>query len=1101
MNLNNKNKKRILYVIHKGGGGTPYTNEDLMRHIQNELDCYVLTSNTKEIKLWQYKNNNFIEIYSWHIKSKWSAKNFYNPEFRDIYFNVLKEIKIDIVHIRHLFKHTFDLPEVATSLGIPLIISFHDFYYICPSLNLLDENNNYCAGKCTPGQKQCYIGNELNDLPNLKIFVKKWRNVVKNILIKANVLITTSDIVKQIYSSVYPELSEKIKVIEHGRDFKPIDDITQFYEPPSTNKPIKILVPGNINIAKGGELIKNIKKEDKNSKLEFHFIGSLQSNLRLQNYGIYHGPYKREDFNKLVNDIKPSFIGIFSICPETYCHTLSEAWSCGVPVLTTKLGAQEERLNKTGGGWFIDHKNPLKAYKKIIKIANSPKEYNQVIKKIEKITFKSTEEMANEYKNIYSYILNENCTKFLEYSHTQINNILNALSNKISVIIPIYNAYEETKECIDNVLGNTKIHYELILVDDCSPDERIGVLLNKMESISQVKVIHNNENKGFVKSANIGIQNSNNDIVLLNSDTKVTPKWLQKLVAAAYSDDRIGTVTPFSNAAGAFSVPELGENEIPSFLTLEEMASLVEKVSDNINMEVPTGNGFCMFIKRETINDVGIFDEKNFGKGYGEENDFCMRAIEKSWKNIIDDSTYIYHKGSSSFSNSKERLMKKNRAILDKKHPSYTKKVHEFLSSHEYENIRNKVKTKLENREFSKKRILYVIHKGGGGTPYTNEDLMRHIQNELDCYVLTSNTKEIKLWQYKNNNFIEIYSWHIKSKWSAKNFYNPEFRDIYFNVLKEIKIDIVHIRHLFKHTFDLPEVATSLGIPLIISFHDFYYICPSLNLLDENNNYCAGKCTPGQKQCYIGNELNDLPNLKIFVKKWRNVVKNILIKANVLITTSDIVKQIYSSVYPELSEKIKVIEHGRDFKPIDDITQFYEPPSTNKPIKILVPGNINIAKGGELIKNIKKEDKNSKLEFHFIGSLQSNLRLQNYGIYHGPYKREDFNKLVNDIKPSFIGIFSICPETYCHTLSEAWSCGVPVLTTKLGAQEERLNKTGGGWFIDHKNPLKAYKKIIKIANSPKEYNQVIKKIEKITFKSTEEMANEYKNIYSSHLTK
>jgi hypothetical protein len=402
LNLNNKNKKRILYVIHKGGGGTPYTNEDLMRHIQNELDCYVLTSNTKEIKLWQYKNNNFIEIYSWHIKSKWSAKNFYNPEFRDIYFNVLKEIKIDIVHIRHLFKHTFDLPEVATSLGIPLIISFHDFYYICPSYHLLDENNNYCAGKCTPGQKQCYIGNELNDLPNLKIFVKKWRNVVKNILIKANVLITTSDIVKQIYSSVYPELSEKIKVIEHGRDFKPIDDITQFYEPPSTNKPIKILVPGNINIAKGGELIKNIKKEDKNSKLEFHFIGSLQSNLRLQNYGIYHGPYKREDFNKLVNDIKPSFIGIFSICPETYCHTLSEAWSCGVPVLTTKLGAQEERLNKTGGGWFIDHKNPLKAYKKIIKIANSPKEYNQVIKKIEKITFKSTEEMANEYKNIYS---------------------------------------------------------------------------------------------------------------------------------------------------------------------------------------------------------------------------------------------------------------------------------------------------------------------------------------------------------------------------------------------------------------------------------------------------------------------------------------------------------------------------------------------------------------------------------------------------------------------------------------------------------------------------------------------------------------------------
>ena len=415
-NLDNKIQKRILYVIHEGGGGTPHTNEDTINHVKNELDCFILTSNTKEVKLYGYLYNEIKKIYSWSIKSKWSAKEFYNSEFRDIYFNVLVELKIDVVHIQHLVKHTFDLPEVASSLKIPIIISFHDFYYICPSYHLLDDNTDYCAGQCTPEQEQCKVPiEELKDIPQLKEFVNRWRNEAFKILSKANNLIAPSEVVKQLYVSVYPELSEKeFIVIEHGRDFKPV--IGQFYEIPSKNEPVKILIPGNINIAKGGELIRKIKEQDKNSRLEFHFIGALQTILKLEDYGVYHGPYKREDFNDLVKKIKPSFIGILSVCPETYCHTLSEAWSCGVPVLTTKLGAQEERVNKNGGGWFIDHKDPSKAYNEIIRIANSPKEYKQITEQVKKITFKNTEEMAEEYLDLYYGYLTEYKFPYLKKS-------------------------------------------------------------------------------------------------------------------------------------------------------------------------------------------------------------------------------------------------------------------------------------------------------------------------------------------------------------------------------------------------------------------------------------------------------------------------------------------------------------------------------------------------------------------------------------------------------------------------------------------------------------------------------------------------------------
>src|SRR5690606_30132878 len=124
---------------------------------------------------------------------------------------------------------------------------------------------------------------------------------------------------------------------------------------------------GNLHNQKGPDLIKALKKIDKENRLEFHFMGNLARGL--DKYGINHGPYQRDDFASKVREIRPSFIGIFSIWPETYCHTLSEAWNTGVPILTTRMGAQEERLNKNGGGWFINHLNPEDAYDEIIRIS------------------------------------------------------------------------------------------------------------------------------------------------------------------------------------------------------------------------------------------------------------------------------------------------------------------------------------------------------------------------------------------------------------------------------------------------------------------------------------------------------------------------------------------------------------------------------------------------------------------------------------------------------------------------------------------------------------------------------------------------------------
>jgi GT2 family glycosyltransferase len=738
----------------------------------------------------------------------------------------------------------------------------------------------------------------------------------------------------------------------------------------------------------------------------------------------------------------------------------------------------------------------LKAYKDIKKSDINPLVHFSLYGIKEKRSFKPIQEKEG-YK----------APKIRQFSDYQINNIISALSKKISIIIPIFNAYEQTEKCINSVLEHTNIPFELILVDDCSTDERISNLLNKMENVSDVKVIRNSENIGFVKTSNIGFKNSDGDVVLLNSDTQVTPRWLQKLVVNAYSNERIGTVTPISNSAGVFSVPEMSKkNEIPPYLTIDGMAALVENISENINMEVPTGNGFCMFIKRETLVDVGLFDENNFGRGYGEENDFCMRAIEKSWVNIIDDSTYIFHEESSSFSEKKNELKKRNWVILNKKHPSYEKKVNKFVNSRQFKSIRNNVRKGLDDFDIdfvNKKRILYILHEAvhlgnRGGTGQTNKEIISYIQNKFNCFILTSTSNELSLWENRGGNIEKIKSWKIKSKWSVKDFTNAEFKKIYFDIIFSLNIDIVHIEHLYKHTFDLPEIAKKLGIPIVLSFHDFYYVCPSINLLDANNNYCAGKCTSGNYQCKIPSILlNDVPILKNFIDIWRDQVSDLIDICSSIVAPSQTTLDLYEAIYPQLSEKYaQIIEHGRDFQ--KNIIE-HEVPSKEKPVKILVPGFIANHKGSGFIKKLKDEDHENRLEFHFMGEISPEL--YGYGIYHGKYKTEDFNKIVDEIKPSFIGIFSICPETYSYTLSEAWSCGIPVLANNIGALEERILKKGGGWLLDYKSPSKAYKEIIRIVNNNQEYIRVSEEVNKIHLRSKNEMGYDYECIYWEILLK
>jgi GT2 family glycosyltransferase len=277
-------------------------------------------------------------------------------------------------------------------------------------------------------------------------------------------------------------------------------------------------------------------------------------------------------------------------------------------------------------------------------------------------------------------------------NHTKVPMVYNFVQKPVHIIMPLYNGYECLKDCIDSIYRNTDLSFHsLIIIDDKSSDSRISHYLMEMRKTSNNKnitILNNETNLGFAKTINRGMKFSPEDVIILNSDTIVTKNWVTKLQRAVYSKPRIATATPLSNYVTINGIPKPFQyNSIPNGMDIDAFADFLEKISFRYYPEIPSGVGFCMYIKRSVLDDIGYFDEERFGKGYAEETDFCMRALKKGYTHVIDDTNYIYHIGGVSFESVKDPavlreknlMIEKNLETLKALHPEYNTLVEKAL--------------------------------------------------------------------------------------------------------------------------------------------------------------------------------------------------------------------------------------------------------------------------------------------------------------------------------------------------------------------------------------------------------------------------------------
>lgn len=624
---------------------------------------------------------------------------------------------------------------------------------------------------------------------------------------------------------------------------------------------------------------------------------------------------------------------------------------------------------------------------------------------------------------------------------------------RVAIIVPIHNAVDDLAACIGALVRHTTGAARLILIDDASTDPAVSRVLNALEGRSGIEVHRNATNLGFTATVKLGLELAGtDDVVLLNSDTLVGPGWLEGLWIAAYSSPRIGTVTAVSNNAGAFSVPEFNiDNALPGWLGPTDMARLVRHSALALWPSVPTGNGFCLYIRRTCIAAIGSFDTTAFPLGYGEENDFCMRAGRAGFENLVDDRTYVWHRRSASFGQSRFALMEAGRAVLASRYPEYASMVRMFRTDPAFLAMRWRVRRALMNAwemaAAPRPRMLFVISTESGGTPQTNGDLMKALADRYEPWVLRSDGQDVVLSRHGITEPVECH--RLTRPMEPATHRSAEYDGIVADLLLRHGFELVHIRHLAWHGIGLPAVCRTLGVPVVLSFHDFYMVCPTVKLLDAEQRFCGGRCTMGTADCTA--ELwpaGSMPPLRHrFVHRWRAMMAEALSHCDAFVTTSPFARETLLGTFPILVERgLRLIPHGRSFTGMASLAAEV---TLDEPLRVLVPGNISSAKGAALVAAIAALDLEREVEFHILGAVDQVLAVPRPGvILHGRYERDQFAAHVLAIQPHIGAVLSIWPETYCHTLTECWAVGLPVLGVALGAIGERIGADGGGWLIE-----------------------------------------------------
>ena len=600
-------------------------------------------------------------------------------------------------------------------------------------------------------------------------------------------------------------------------------------------------------------------------------------------------------------------------------------------------------------------------------------------------------------------------------------------SDPAIIILPVYNAAKDVARLLDVLPLPTNELQRIVIVDDGSTDPDIPPLLHGFAARScAVSLITQPKNLGFVSAVNAGLalRQPDEHAILLNSDTLPPKGWVPRLLAPFTQDSSVASATPLSNAAEILSIPAPGianGTDIKMVRNLDRIARRLRTTP----VDLPTGIGFCLALNRQFLNLIGNFDPA-FGRGYGEEVDWCRKTIKLGGRHVVTTNLFVGHQGNASFGPSarKAGIARASRRIA-KRYPDYPQEALDWESRDPVAPQRLALALGWLGHVTQEETPIYIAHSLGGGAETA-------LDAEIGAKLAAGSPATVVLrvggpaaWRVELRGARFALAGDVEAFDLLEKLLEPvERREIIYSCG-------VHARD----PTALPTAITRLARNrrLSMRLHDFYPISPSWNLLGSDGRFW------GIPPVDTGDTAHALRKTRFHKamshRDWRREWSNVISAADEIVAFSPSSKTLLSEAYPAASAKTVVRPHV--------------PRNLPGPIGpggrcIGVLGGINLAKGGAVLERLARC---SERPIAVIGEMDGRFHLPPPHGVHGRYEQQDIAALGRHYDIGLWLIPSICPETFSFATHEALATGLPVACFNMGAQAEAARAARNGHVL------------------------------------------------------
>lgn len=610
-----------------------------------------------------------------------------------------------------------------------------------------------------------------------------------------------------------------------------------------------------------------------------------------------------------------------------------------------------------------------------------------------------------------------------------------SLDEPIDIIVPIYNAFDDTNECLERLHRYTPIMHRIYLIDDASTDPRIeGLCAQFVKERPNAITIKQPSNKGFISTVNLGFTHATGHVVLLNTDAYVPENWLDRLLLPILYDQSVATVTPMTNNGEIANIPVICKAELLAPGVADQVDIVAQQFDPLESLtDVPTGVGFCMAISSVWLDKVKSFDT-SFGRGYGEEVDWCQRVRSLGGKHVLTGALFVEHRGGMSFGSEKQARIDANNQIISQRYPIYDADISKFVENDAA--IGSRLALGLAMAGLEGDVPVFLAHRLGGGAEIWLERFIREriANNKSSVVVRSGDSQETAL--------IELHSVVGITRG------NVDRSDLhhYIGVLPKKELIYSCLVGSDDPLQLLDILVTNLREEdrLRVLFHDYFPICPSYTLIGRDKDYCG---IPNQTDCEACfQEINsNTGNLAETNASWRSKWLVWLMRANTIEVFSQSSLNTILKVWPTLVNKVEVKPHKIHILPRERQI------SDNGVPVVGILGSIGYQKGAAIIKELAESGHN-RLSIVIIGEIDPLYKSEKFQV-HGKYNPNMIMDLTESYSINRWLIPSIWPETFSFTTHECLATGLPVYAFDIGGQADALRNHVQGRLIPIKTNI------------------------------------------------